>query len=228
MWMMALVGASLVLAVAPSTYGQRRRGGGGGGRAAAPSPQAQALMADRKEISTIEGELATINTKVAEVTRKAMDEAGKTDEFQAAQKAIDDANTDVKRARDNAMTKLNANAEYKEARAKELAAQAKMAQLKTEGATAAEREAQSKLVLDLGGVTSKMERDALASDTDYAAAQKKLSDSIAAMKVLHDKVTESLKSNEEYKGLAQQQEDTKQKLADAKKKLSTDQASNAH
>jgi hypothetical protein len=227
--MVALVSAGIVLAVAPSAYGQRRSrggggGGGGGGRSAQPSPQAQAVMADRKEIDTINTELTGINTKIADATKKAMAEEEKTEEYISAQKAIDDANDAVKKARDAVMAKLNTRADYKDAKAKETAAQAKMDQMKTDGMSTSEREAQSKLVLDLGGATSKMERDALANDSDYQAAQKKLADATAAMKVIKDKVVEKLKENDDFKALLQQQSDTKQKLVDANKKLTTDQA----
>jgi len=223
--------ALVVLLPFPTAYGQRRGGGGGGrggGGGAPPKPDPNTnptVIADRAEVSQVQAEMIKLNKQIDTTVNTMTADFHKTDDYIAAKKVLDDANAELTVSREAAMKKLAAQPDYKAAKEKEKAAQAKLNDMKSRNAARDLIAVQSSEVLKLGGITSKLEREGLAADPVYSAAQKKVADATAAMKVVNDQLAEQIKANKEITDLKTQQTEAKAKLADANKRLAQDFAS---
>ena len=77
-------------------------------------------------------------------------------------------------------------------------------------------------VMAEGNAVSKMESDALANDTAYNDAKKKLADATAALKVQKDKFAEALKGETNLTTLKDAKTTADTALTEARKKLAAD------
>ena len=231
-WVLTAVTLCLLL-TAQQAYGQRRGGrggggGGGGGGGAPPKPDPNlnpTVIADRAEITTIQSDMLKLSKHIEVATNTATAEFHKTDDYVAAKKAMDDANAELTAAKAAVVKKLAGTPEYKAAKDKEKAAQTKLDDMKAKNAARDLITVQSSEVLKVGGTANKLERDAIAADPACIAAQKKVADATAALKVVNDALAEQLKANAELTDLKAKQTEAKTKLVEANKKLTQDFAS---
>jgi hypothetical protein len=184
---------------------------------AAPPPQPQqnsnavTLQADQKDIDADRVALTKANKDLNDAVEQ-------SDAVVAAKKAVADATAELQTAADAVKAKLANNADYKAALAKEASLRTELDNLRNSNATQDQISAKATEVFDAGSATSKIERDADATDPKYVDAQKKLTDANTALTAARN----NAKNDPSVTALKQARDDAQKKLADAQAKLDAD------
>ncbi|HVX84353.1 MAG TPA: hypothetical protein VH253_06010 [Phycisphaerae bacterium] len=223
-----MMATMLMVFLAPGRGGGGRGGGGGGrggggGGGSAPRPQVNpAIQQDQTALASAQSDLNKAQAAIDEAVKKQTQAFQSSDDYKAAQKAVDDATAEVSKTRDAALTKLKGDPSYKTAAAREDAANKKVAALQAKHAAQDAIDEAAKEALDDGGVTTKMENAALDADSDYAGAKQKLADATKALADMKKTFQDGLKDNADLATLYKARDDAQTKVTDAQNKLRTD------
>lgn len=225
---MALAALFILPASSAFAQGRRKGGGGGGGMGGngggmtAP-PVNPALAGDREQVSTASTTYTKANKDYNDAVKKFTDDYEKQDDYKNAQDGVDKANKDLDAARTQALADLKkSDPNYKASFDKETAANAKLEQMRANGAKREDISAEATVIFQLDEDISKMESAALDKDQGYQDAKKKLADATQALKDQKDKLADAIKNDPNLSTLKQARDTAQAALDDAKKKLASD------
>jgi hypothetical protein len=223
MWRLAAVAAVAMTVSGGTAFGQRGGRGGGRGGGGQQMPRVNpAIVQDQQALQAAMAEQTKAQAALDEGVKKAQKEFEGSADMTVAQKAATEASAEQTKVRETVLAKLKTNSSYKAAADKVAAADKKVADLQAKHASPDAIAAASSEAFKLSAVTSKMERDALDGDPDYAAAKGKVLEANKAVVDLRKTFNDGLKDSEALKPLRDAKDAAVAKVTEAQDKLRTD------